>query len=131
MKKIKHLYYDNLTFVRTKNDLEQWIKFFLVGIIQTAEKGINTLEKIIDLKQNIIENRILLMGKRSKQGQNLLNILFKYPVVSIKHVEAKTGLSRNAASGLVSLFVDNNILVEKTKKKKNRLFYFEQYIEMF
>jgi Fic family protein len=31
--KNKTLYYDNLTFVRTKNDLGQWIKFFLTGVI--------------------------------------------------------------------------------------------------
>ena len=32
--KNKTLYYDNLTLVRTKNDLGQWIKFFLTGIIE-------------------------------------------------------------------------------------------------
>ena len=31
------LFYDNLTSVRLKNDLTQWLKFFLVGLKQTAE----------------------------------------------------------------------------------------------
>ena len=51
--KNKSLYYDNLTFVRTKNDLAQWIKFFLSGIIQTSETSVATLKKITDLKASI------------------------------------------------------------------------------
>ena len=35
--KNKSIYYDNLTLVREKNDLKQWIKFFLTGIIQTSK----------------------------------------------------------------------------------------------
>ena len=36
-KKNKSLYYDNLTFVTTKNDMKQWLKYFLVGIIKTEK----------------------------------------------------------------------------------------------
>ena len=32
----KSLYYDNLTQVREKNDLLRWVKYFLVGVEQTA-----------------------------------------------------------------------------------------------
>lgn len=46
--KNKTLYYDNLSFVRTKNDLSQWIKFFLTGVIQTAENAITTLKNITE-----------------------------------------------------------------------------------
>lgn len=41
----KTLYYDNLTLVRTKNDPGQWIKYFLTGVIQTAENAAATLKK--------------------------------------------------------------------------------------
>ena len=44
--KNKTLYYDNLELVRTKNDMGQWLKFFLTGVIQTSENGVNTLHKI-------------------------------------------------------------------------------------
>jgi Fic family protein len=38
--KNKGLYYDNLTFVRTKNDMKQWLKYFLVGVAETAESAL-------------------------------------------------------------------------------------------
>ncbi|HCT24205.1 MAG TPA: cell filamentation protein Fic, partial [Chitinophagaceae bacterium] len=44
-------YYDNLTRVRTQNDLLKWVKFFLVGIIETCQSSIQTLKSIIELKK--------------------------------------------------------------------------------
>ena len=129
--KNKTLYYDNLTFVRTKNDLGQWIKFFLTGVIQTAENSVTTLKKITELKASIEKDRILLMGKRSKQGIEFLHQLFKKPVVTIKDVQAMTSLSPKAANDLVKAFVEQKILVETTGYQRNRVFVFDDYVRMF
>ena len=72
--KNKGLYYDNLTFVRTKNDLAQWIKFFLTGVIATAENGVATLRKIVELKERIEKEKILNMGKRAQRGLRRLRL---------------------------------------------------------
>ena len=129
--KNKTMYYDNLTFVRTKNDLGQWIKFFLAGVIQTAENAVATLRKITDLKESIERERILIMGKRSKLGLEFLHRLFKKPVVAIKDVQAMTSLSPKAANDLVRAFVDQKILVERTGYQRNRVFVFDEYVRMF
>ena len=129
--KNKTMYYDNLTFVRTKNDLGQWIKFFLTGVIQTAENAVATLRKITDLKDSIERERILIMGKRSKLGIEVLHRLFKKPVVTIKDVQSMTGLSPKAANDLVRAFVDQKILVETTGYQRNRVFVFDEYVRMF
>ncbi|MBT8352832.1 MAG: Fic family protein, partial [Deltaproteobacteria bacterium] len=125
------LYYDNLTFVRTKNDLGQWIKFFLTGIFQTAENAVETLKKITNLKASIEMERILIMGKRSKLGLEFLHRLFKKPVVTIKDVQSMTGLSPKAANDLVRVFVEQKILVETTGYQRNRVFVFNEYMRMF
>ncbi|MBC8336759.1 MAG: Fic family protein [Anaerolineales bacterium] len=129
--KNKTLYYDNLTFVRTKNDLAQWIKFFLVGVIQTAEKGVDTLDKIVKLKKAIEEEEIPLMGRRAKQGLVLLHQLFRQPVITTQDAEKMTGLSRKAANDLVNLFVEKKILLEKTGYQRNRVFLFDEYLRLF
>ncbi|MCX5816380.1 MAG: Fic family protein [Proteobacteria bacterium] len=129
--KNKTLYYDNLTFVRTKNDLGQWIKFFLTGVIQTAEAGVSTLTKIISLKASIERGKILMMGKRAKQGSIFLHALFSKPVVTIKDVQNITGLSPKAANDLVKVFFAEGILKETTGYQRNRVFVFEDYLRMF
>ena len=109
----KTLYYDNLTLVRTKNDLGQWIKYFLTGVIQTAENAAATLKKIIDLKATIEKEKIMLLGKRSKQGVDLLHHLFRKPVVTIKDVQSMTGLSPKAANDLAQAFVEKRLLLRQ------------------
>jgi Fic family protein len=51
-------YYDNLTRVRTKHDLLNWVKFFLIGIIETCESSSQSLKDIIELKKDCEEKRI-------------------------------------------------------------------------
>jgi len=125
------LYYDNLTFVRTKNDLATWIKFFLTGVYHTAEKAIQTLKKIIDLKELITGKHILKMGKRLKNGTDLLDGLFRKPIVSVKDIEKMIGLSPKAANDLVKYFTKKKILIETTGYSRNRVFIFKDYLDVY
>jgi len=127
----RDLYYDNLTLVRTKNDLKQWIRFFLTGVVETATRSSETLQKIIVLKSVIEKERIMLMGKRSKQALALFHKLFSKPVLNIRDVQGFTGLSPKAANDLVQIFVEKKILKETTGFQKNRVFIFIEYIDMF
>jgi len=129
--KNKTLYYDNLELVRTKNDIGQWLKFFLTGVIQTAENGKATLYKITDLKATIEGEKILTMGKRAKQGLVLLHALFSKPVVTTKDVQNITSLSPKAANDLVQAFLTAGILKETTGYQRNRVFNFEDYLRLF
>jgi len=127
----KGLYYDNLTLVRTKNDLNQWIRFFLAGVVETATRSSETLQKIISLKNAIEKERILLMGKRSRQALDLFHNLFSKPIINIRDVQTFTGLSPKAANDLVQVFVEKKILTETTGYQRNRVFVFTEYLKMF
>lgn len=129
--KNKTLYYDNLTFVRTKNDLIQWIKFFLTGVIQTSENSVDTLKKIMDLKSTIEKETIITLGRRSKQALTFFHYLFSKPVVTIKDVQNAVKLSPKAANDLVKVFIEKNILTEITGYQRNRVFAFTKYLKMF
>ncbi len=129
--KNKGLYYDNLTFVREKNDLKQWVKFFLVAVIETSEKAVNTLQKIVDLKHLIENEKLLKLGKRLASGKLLLNALFSKPLVYTKDVQKITDLSPKASNDLISWFEENKILKEATGLQRNRIFLFEEYIKLF
>jgi Fic family protein len=127
----KVLYFDNLMRVRTHHDITQWIKFFLVGVAQTAESAADTLQRILALKHRIEVECIPKMGKRAPSAILLLQGLFRKPVVSVHDVQKLTGLSPKAAGDLVAAFSEQSILVETTGHQRNRSFVFKEYVRMF
>ncbi len=46
-------YYDHLTVARKKNDISVWLRFFLIGVQDTAERSIGVFEAILELKERI------------------------------------------------------------------------------
>lgn len=129
--KNKGLYYDNLTFVRTKNDMKQWLKYFLVGIAETAENAAETLSSILEMKARL-ENAIHSdFGKRSNNANLLLQYLLKKPIVSVNQVKMITKSSYKTANDLVNEFVHKGLLQEMTGQNRNRLFVFDEYLKLF
>ena len=126
----RSVYYDKLSYTREKSDLKQWIKFFLTGIIETADSGTKTLSKIMQIKQDC-EKKIVSLNRRSESGYKLLNSLFSSPLTTTKDVQNITGLSPKAAGDLIQSFVNLGILNEITNKKRNRTFAFLSYISLF
>lgn len=126
----KGAYYDSLTMVRASNNLEQWIRFFLVGVAETARKGKMTFEKIITLRHKC-ETDILTLGKRAKAGQRLLALLYSQPIISSKLICQSLNITHPAANQLIKDFQKIDILQEITGFKRNRLFVFKEYLELF
>lgn len=129
--KNKTLYYDNLTFVRTKNDMSQWIKYFLEGVSQTAENSAQTLKKIIDLKTDLEKNKLLSLGKRTKTANEFLYFLFHSPVITSTALQKEMKITAKTANSLIDAFIGLNILKERTGYSRNRIFVFDKYVELF
>ncbi len=127
----KSLYYDNLTFVRTSNNLIQWIKFFLVAVIETSDKGIFTFREILKLKENIEVVKLLFLGKRINKGKKLVSFLYRKPLINVKDVENILNVTTKPANGIIQEFEKLGILKEVTGYKRNRLFLFEDYFKLF
>ena len=123
-------YYDSLTRVRDSNDLGQWVRFFLEGVIETAEKGKTTFAQILNLHTNI-ESELMNLGKKTDNARKLLKHLYQSPVVSVKQVESILGVKYYSANELIKTLVEINILEETTGYSRNRVFMFKRYIDVF
>lgn len=126
----RSLYYDNLTLVREKDDLIQWCKFFLVGIIETAKKSSATFDGILKLQKEV-EGKIQALGSRSVNGQLVLNYLFMNPVIDAAKVKELTGLSAPSVYKLIADLEKAQILAEVTGAKRGKLYFFDDYINLF
>jgi Fic family protein len=129
--KNKNLYYDNLTLVRQKSDLVQWLKYFLVGIEQTATQAVQTLSNILALKADMERDIHDTFGRRSASALRLLQSLFAQPATTVEQAATTCDLSYKAANMLVAQMQEHGYLKEMTGQSRNRLFLFEPYLKAF
>lgn len=127
----KGLYYDNLNRVRTHNDILQWLKYFLIGIEKTATKAVDTLSRVIQLKDQLESQISSDFGRRSNTALVLLNALFQNPVTTIDNAAKMCSLSYKAANDLVRVMQEKHILEELTGQSRNRIFILKSYLELF
>jgi Fic family protein len=120
-------YFDNLMRVRISGDLTQWFKFFLVGIVQTAEKAIQTFDNVLKLKVEL-DTEILKFGKRAVNIQLIMNFLYQHPTIDVIKVGELTGLSNASNYKIINELVAMNIL---EKRSSSGTYVFARYIELF
>ena len=123
-------YYDSLSMVKQNDNITQWLKFFLNGVIETSKNSIKTFDEIIKLKKDV-ENKLTKIGKKAANGQRLLELLYSKPKVNSKLVSEELGVTPATANGVLKVFVEVGILQEKTGFNRNRFYIFEDYIKIF
>lgn len=124
------LYYDNLTRVRTQNDINQWYKFFLTGVIETAKRGIKTFDGILRL-QRAMDERLESLGGRSKGAKQVLEQLFKRPVTDADQIAEIIGKSKVSAYKLMSDLEEAGILVQLPNGGRAKMYAFKAYLDLF
>lgn len=123
-------YYDKLHAVHEKDDIESWLKFFLTGIMQTAEGAVITARKILQLRAEDVE-KIATLNRSTERGMKLLNALYKTPMVRVADVGRIIQIENPNALALVAKFVRLGILKEQTGRKRDRIFSYQQYVALF
>lgn len=123
-------YYDALMRVRISNDLIHWVRFFLNGVTQTAAKGRDTFRQILALR-NEVEHATLGMGRRATAAREVLNLLYRRPIVDASDLRRALGVSTPTANALIKALINKNILVEITGQQRGRVYAFQRYLDLF
>jgi Fic family protein len=124
------LYYDNLQRVRTHNDINQWLKFFLTGIIQTAKNGVETFDGIMQLQKTINES-LKNIGSKAGDAYKIVEYLYSQPIVDAQRIAVITGKTLRSAYGMLSTLEKLEILKEITGGQRGKLYLFSDYVELF
>jgi Fic family protein len=123
-------YYDNLMGVRTKNELEQWFKFFLVGVTETARNGIATFDRILKLQKRV-DTQLQTLGSRAAKAFKVVETLYRDPVIDAARAGKVAKLSPASAYKLISDLERLGILKEIKGGKRGRTYTFEPYVKLF
>ena len=123
-------YYDNLMRVREKNDLLQWFKFFLVGVIETAKNSIAAFDNILKLQKQV-DSQIQSLGSRTANAQKVINYLYQHPMIDAAKAGEVAGISAASAYKLIADLERFGILKEITGGKRGKVYLFSAYLKLF
>jgi Fic family protein len=130
-KRHQKTYYERLEGYHHGN-IEEWIDFFLDGIIQMSQEAIQTAKKITALREEDMK-KIQTLGKTAAASAiEILMQLYKLPVVNVSIIEEWTGFTRQGASKVINRFIDLGILEQKDENQiYGRSFMYWRYLEIF
>ena len=122
-------YYDRLMEVRNKGNYEQWVKFFLLGLIESANDAIETIEKLVQLHDNN-KRKIDNLASKSKAIPKIFKYLEASPIIDIKKTSEDLGFAYNTIARGVDMLVELKILKQTENVQRNRVFSYEEYLEI-
>ncbi len=130
LEKHRSVYFDALSRVRETNDLGHWCRFFFQAVIETAESGKKTFQRIMALRDEI-EKQVVTLGRRAENARLLIRWLYGSPAITIQGAMQELGLKYNPANQLIGSLCDLGVLKEITGYRRNRIFVFDRYLQLF
>ena len=130
-KKHQKIYYEKL-FAYHNGGVEDWIDFFLDGVIEIANEAINIVGKITYLRQNDM-GKVHTLGKRaSESAMIVIPKLYAQPIVNNAIIQKWTGFTRAGAQRVIDRFIDIGILIPKDKNVTyGQSYVYKKYLDMF
>lgn len=121
-------YYDQLQYIRDTGEWEEWINFFLRGVIETADQGVATARRILDLfdaDQRKVEGAL---GKAAPSALKILAHLRKKPVIALKDLVVSLELTMPTINTALQNLEKVYIVQEITGRQRDRLFAYKSYL---
>lgn len=120
-------YYDRLTEVREKGSFEQWIKFFLQAICESAEDAVESIDRLTELHEKNIK-LIQENEPTSKSVSRLFNYLENKPIIDIQKTAAELKMAYNTVSNAVKKLEKMGIIKQVGEAQRSRTFAYEEYL---
>lgn len=131
LKKHRSTYYDRLQAIRVDGTWEDWLKFFLTGIFEVANEATETSRKIVGLREAHRQILIDTLDRGAANGLKLLESLYRRPIFTVGTVASFLDVSTQAANKLTDRLVSLGLVVEITGHKRNRVFRYQPYVDLF
>lgn len=127
LKKNRVEYYDRMTEVRSKGNYEQWVKFFLQALAESAKDAIAAIDELTALHDKNVD-LVAGMGRASKNAMLVFRYLEANPIIEIGKTAEALGITFGTASNAVERLAYAGILEQTTTGRRNRTFAYKDYL---
>ena len=129
LKKNQIEYYDRISEVRRSGNYEQWVRFFLEAVQSAAEDALDSIQRLSSLH----ERNLSLLPKTNRSvdhTRRLFEYLEQHPIIDIKRAAVDLAVSYNTIASATRKLIDCGILHETTNAARNRVFAYQQYLDI-
>ena len=131
-KTYRQAYYNHLQAVNETGDWEGWIRFFLEGIIDTANQTEEAAHSIMKLFSD--DRRLIKSSKQSAASVSTTNTIYadlqRHPISSTASIRKNTGLSQPTVIRSLSALERLGIIKEITGKSRHKVFVYSVYLDI-
>jgi Fic family protein len=128
-KQHRDAYYDQLQRVRTEGAWEEWLEFFLEGVITVASSATETARRIRELVER---DRASIRGLGRGAASALLvhELAGRRIVLNARGAANQLGLSVPTVNAALARLEEAGIVREATGRRRGRIFVYEAYLEI-
>lgn len=93
----RQTYYDRLQAVREAGDINGWLLFFLQAVKSQANDAVTRSRALVDIRESYLQEAIQTRSSLPA----LVELIVRTPVVTVKSVQATTGLTNQGSRTLI------------------------------
>jgi len=123
-------YTDRLQAIRTDGAWEQWMAFFLRGVLEVASEATLTANRILALRE-LVRERLSEAGRGSGTALRAVDRLFQTPLITPTQLAGALDVSYVTANGVLARLERDGVVRESTGGRRNRVFAFYPYLDLF
>lgn len=123
-------YYDRMTQVRKNGDYEQWVRFFLDALSESAKDAIADIDKLSALHDANVFKLNDLGTRQAKSVMAVFTYLESNPIIDIGKTAVVLGLSYNTTAKAVSILEEKDILQQTDKTGRSKTYCYTDYLKI-
>ncbi len=129
LKRNRDVYYERLQAIRTDGAWEQWLEFFLEGVVDVAESSTSTARRIVHMVESD-RQKLHRIGRGSATALRIHDLAVRFVLLSVQRAARDLGLSEPTASSGVKRLQEAGILREVTGRRRGRLYVYDEYLNL-
>lgn len=125
----RQAYYDHLQSVRETGDWEAWIRFFLIGVTDTANRATEAAQRVIhlfDKDRAKIEESV----KYTATPLTIYTYLKQHPIANTAKIKKECSVSLPAVLRSLTILEKIGIVKEVTGKERHKIFIYQKYLDI-
>lgn len=122
-------YYEILNRVRFDGEWEAWLEFFAEAVEHTAMQSVETIKQLLAVSERDIQK---IKSQRRSPGSILIvhRELMRRPLIDAPTIAKSTKLSNATVYNSLLYLQKLGMVKEMTGQKRNRLYYYKDYLEI-